>query len=194
MKPTTTEESERAELREYLPWYVNGTLDADRGDALHDLIGSDLQTRREWRETRALAAFVAAEDTLAPVVRPIAVPVARGDTGREWRWLAVAALVPLIVGLTLLVVWMSAPRYATLSAPVPPALEPSSQVRLRLHLAEALPAGELDAALRPYGGSLVAGPSAPGLYTVALPADRQEAAERMLRERYAPLYLGVAEY
>jgi len=197
--PADRDEQERnARLRAELPWLVNGTLDEATSRELAALARHDLATRRELLETRALAAFVAAEDTFAPdIARQVEriraratgpVPVARAV--RITR-IAAAVLLPVLVLAGLALYRATTPTFETLSAPAP-AAPADARVRLRLQLATPVAREELSAVLRPFDAELVEGPRAEGLYTVALPPAQEAAARQELARRYAPLHLDRA--
>lgn len=193
MKSARLTEAERARLCEELPWYVNGTLAGPERTALRELIGHDLLMRREWNETRALAGFVASEQTLCQDLglRRLRALIAPRPPRRAWRW--AAAIVLPVLGLAGYA-WhlLDAERFATLSDPVPATAE--GMLRLRVQMDPATARDELAAALRPFGARIVEGPEAPGLYTIELPPAQRQAAERMLVERFRPAYVGPAVY
>lgn len=194
MKSARLTPSQRARLREQLPWYVNGTLAEPERTALRELLGHDLLTRREWNETRALAEFVASEQTLCQDLglrrlrALIAPPAPRRPA---WRW-AAAVLLP-VLGLAGYA-WhlFGTERFATLSDPAPAAVE--DVLRLRVQLDPATARADLAAAMEPFGARIVEGPQAPGLYTIELPPAQRAAAERVLVERFDPAYIGPAAY
>jgi hypothetical protein len=194
MKSAHLTQSQRARLREQLPWYVNGTLAEPERTALRELIGYDLQTRREWHETRALAEFVASERTLCQELglrrlrELIAPPAPRRPA---WRWAAVILLPVLgLAGYA----WhlLGTESFTTLSDPAPAVAV--DVLRLRVQLDPATAQADLAAALEPFGARIVEGPEAPGLYTIELPPAQRAAAERRLVERFDPAYIGPAAY
>jgi hypothetical protein len=194
MKSAHLTESQRARLRKQLPWYVNGTLAEPERTALRELIGHDLQTRREWNETRALAEFVASERTLCQDLglrrlrELIAPPAPRRPV---WRWAAVILLPVLgLAGYA----WqlLGTESFTTLSDPAPAVAV--DVLRLRVQLDPATAQADLAAALEPFGARIVEGPEAPGLYTIELPPAQRAAAERRLVERFDPAYIGPAAY
>jgi hypothetical protein len=162
--------------------------------ALRELIGYDLQTRREWNETRALAEFVASERTLCQDLglrrlrELIAPPAPRRPA---WRWAAVILLPVLgLAGYA----WhlLGTESFTTLSDPAPAVAV--DVLRLRVQLDPATAQADLAAALEPFGARIVEGPEAPGLYTIELPPAQRAAAERRLVERFDPAYIGPAAY
>lgn len=193
MKSAHLTQSQRARLREELPWYVNGTLAEPERTALRELIGHDLLTRREWNETRALAEFVVSEQTLCQdlSLRRLRALIAPRPPRPAWRW-AAAILLPVLGVAGYAWHLLGTERFATLSDPVPAIAE--DVLRLRVQLDPATTRADLAAALQPFGARIVEGPEAPGLYTIELPPGQRQAAERMLVERFDPAYLGPAVY
>lgn len=193
--------SSRARLRQLLPWHVNGTLPPAEDAALRALVVSDLATRREWNEARALAAFVAAEEMLQPDLEQqlartrahLHAPQRRARATARAHWRVAALLLLPLLGLSAVTLQqLTAPRYSTHADTVPAASV--GDLRLRMQVDPGVAARDIDAALQPFGARRVAGPAAPGLHTIAVPPAQRAALERMLAERFAPRYLAPAEY
>jgi len=185
------------DIEALLPWYANGTLTPTETATMEQHLAHCPACRAELAQCRALATVVrgsaaawqpppdgfdrlmAQIDRLeakpAPVGPPSPTLLQRlldwlGATPNPVRW--TLALESLAVAALLLVAILPArkmaPDYETLSGGTerPAATGP----RLRVVFADAATAGDIRQLLRDIDGNIVAGPTALGVYTVALPA------------------------
>src|SRR5258705_8570568 len=98
----------RLALRELLPWYENGSLSESEHDSVRALLATDLEANRQRRELRVLREVLSEEPILATnMAQNLRRLHARLGTGPasaaawfEPRWLALAALLALVVGVT----------------------------------------------------------------------------------------------
>ena len=185
------------EIEALLPWYANGTLTPAETATVERHLVQCPACRADLEQCRALATAVrdnaeswqpapggfdrlmAEIDRLEPKPEPVKTASPSffqrfldwlGATPNPVRWtlalesMAVAALL-LIVAAPML---RTAPEYETLSSGTeqPAAKEP----RLRVVFADTATAGDIRQLLRDIDGNIVAGPTALGVYTVALPA------------------------
>lgn len=178
--------------RELLPWYVNGTLTADERAAVErSLETGSADLRTELALWRAVAADIANEE-MPPnaggidlgwlrLQRQLNAAPARAPV-RRWQWAAAAALVALLGGES---AWMVQRQRAhdaeirQLSA-APAGLRVDEwrvQVRFRADATVA----QVDALLLGIDARIIGGPSALGVYELAVPranfADAQSAAQ-----------------
>ncbi|OOG22017.1 hypothetical protein B1C78_15645 [Thioalkalivibrio denitrificans] len=178
-------ESTEQHPRELLPWLVNGTLDGAEHEAVSRHVAACAACQAEVSLLRAMRRGVKAVE-----------PAGAGELGWQRlrrglggqvrtvtpRWVipaAMAASLVIVAQAALLVT--RAPetvRYEPLADPVP--TEVLAQVRFTPEASEA----DLRALLREAGVRIVDGPSAAGVYRLAVEPDRDpEAAARVLRER-----------
>jgi hypothetical protein len=177
---------------ENLPWYVNGTLRGADLDRLERHVESCVACRGELRYLRELGGLVhAAEDfplaaaaSLSKVMDRIDAAEGGGEGSRRSRrrpeptrraapgirvaLIAQAAMILLLIGI---LAWSSrAPsaEFRTLSDP-PAAPADDGRPRLRLVFDPGTPELRIREILTPLGAEIVAGPTALGVYTVALP-------------------------
>lgn len=193
------------EIEALLPWYANGTLTPAETATVERHLAQCPACRADLEQCHALATAVrdnaeswqpapggfdrlmAEIDRLEPKPTPAKTRSPRllqrirdwlGATPNPVRWtlalesMAVAALL-LVVALPML---RTAPEYETLSsgAEQPAASGP----RLHVVFADSATVGEIRQLLRGIDGNIVAGPTALGVYTVALP--RGERPEQQL--------------
>ncbi len=185
------------EIEALLPWYANGTLTSAETATVEQHLAHCPACRADLEQCRALATAVQSnEESWQPApggfdrlmaeidrleAKPVPVKTASpplfqrfldwlGATPNPVRWtlalesMAVAALL-LIVAVPML---KTTPEYETLSSGTeqPAAKGP----RLRVVFADSATVGEIRQLLRDIDGNIVAGPTALGVYTVALPA------------------------
>lgn len=198
--PTTTDDrstlNPHEEIEALLPWYANGTLTPAETATVEQHLAQCPACRAELKQCHALATAVrdnaeswqpapggfdrlmAEIDRLEPKPTPAKTrspPLFQrildwlGATPNPVRWtlalesMAVAALL-LVVALPML---RTAPDYETLSSG---AEQTTTGPRLRVVFADSATVGEIRQLLRDIDGNIVAGPTALGVYTVALPA------------------------
>jgi anti-sigma factor RsiW len=183
---------------ELLPWYVNGTLEADERAELEAHLAQCLRCRRELDAQRALQAVLASEESDVAVGGALARAHARidrlesgwrpGASGawflRGWRstppWVRVALLGQLVLVLVLAIAFIDergAPQlYRTLGAPSGPV---AGVVRLTVVLENAAEEEDLRADLAGIGMRIVSRRN--GDYTLEVPAERGAEALRKLR-------------
>lgn len=189
--------SPHEEIEALLPWYANGTLTPAETATVERHLAQCPACRAELKQCHALATAV--RDTaeswqpapggfdrlMAEIDRLEAKPTPAktrsppllqrildwlGATPNPVRWtlalesMAVAALL-LVVALPML---RTAPEYETLSSDTEPAA--AKGPRLRVVFADSATVGDIRQLLRDIDGNIVAGPTALGVYTVALPA------------------------
>lgn len=192
------------EFTDLLPWYLNGTLDAERQELVRQHAASHTDAARMLEQQRTTRAAVRRNAAEMPadlgwegyarrhgLHDSAAAP--RPATGRGgWpRALAAAALVVMAGEAAVIgVLWndrASEPEYATVRSAAPPAV--SGQV---LQLRFKPQAAELDVRklLLAVDGRIVAGPSQVGDYLVAVPEGRADEAQRTLSG--SPLVQGVS--
>ena len=201
------------EIQELLPWYANDTLTPDERLTVERHIEQCRACRTELEQCRALATRIhePSEETwrlpadhfdrLMADIDRLTPPPAQTKIASVWwqrileglqatpapvRWtlafqsLAVAGLLLALLPATRL----NDPGYETLSAnEAPPA---TREPRLRVAFAEPMTIGELRTLLRDISGQIVAGPTALGIYTIAVtggerPAEAQDRAVTALR-------------
>jgi len=165
--------------RDLLPWFVNGTLGADDRAAVLRTLDESAEARADLELWRAVAAEIEHEE-IAPnaggvdlgwlrLERQLNVPASRAPT-RGWSWAAAAALVVLLGGQTLYMVRTQRAQdeqIRELSA-APVALRADEwgvQVRFR---ADAT-VGEINSLLLDLDARVIGGPSALGIYEIAVP-------------------------
>lgn len=198
--PTTTDDrstlNPHEEIEALLPWYANGTLTPAETATVEQHLAQCPACRAELKQCHALATAVrdnaeswqpapggldrlmAEIDRLEPKPTPAKTrspPLFQrildwlGATPNPVRWtlalesMAVAALL-LVVALPML---RTAPDYETLSSG---AEQTTTGPRLRVVFADSATVGEIRQLLQDIDGNIVAGPTALGVYTVALPS------------------------
>ena len=198
--PTTTDDrstlNPHEEIEALLPWYANGTLTPAETATVEQHLAQCPACRAELKQCHALATAVrdnaeswqpapggfdrlmAEIDRLEPKPTPAKTrspPLFQrildwlGATPNPVRWtlalesMAVAALL-LVVALPMI---GTAPEYETLSSG---AEQTTTGPRLRVVFADSATVGEIRQLLQDIDGNIVAGPTALGVYTVALPS------------------------
>jgi hypothetical protein len=180
--PTLTRSERKAQ--EDLPWYVNGTLDAEEREHVRRELRSSLTCRLEYERLCRVRDLMQQDDAEAAATdRGFERLMARIETSaktrrgsappqqpfRRWLPIAQAAAIVLAAGVAW---WWSATTveepgaYTTLTAEPPPTQAP----QLRLVFAPGVTGAEKQAILAKHGLSLAAAPTAEGLYTLTLPA------------------------
>lgn len=201
------------EIEELLPWYVNDTLTPDEKLTVEHHLEQCPACRTELEQCRALATWVhePAEEAwqppahhfdrlMADIDRLTPPPAQTKSAPAGWRrilegWRATPTLVRwtlafeslAVAGLLLALLpatRLNDPGYETLSASDAPLS--TGEPRLRVVFTESMTVGELHTLLRDIGGQIVAGPTALGIYTVAVtggerPAEAQNQAVTALR-------------
>jgi len=188
-----------------LPWYANGTLSPEETRQVevhldqcphcraeleqYRVLGEQVREQPEWTwqppsgHFERLMADIDRLDTLAVPVRAKPSPWQRlmdwlRETPQPMRWTLAAE--SLALAMLVLVVWLPArpvvePGFETLSS-VTTSTRPTGP-RLRVGFDPTLRIADLQSLLQVLHGQIVAGPSALGIYTVALDAEgRPEAA------------------
>ena len=189
-----------------LPWYANGTLspeetrqvEAHLGQCPHcraeleqyRILGEQVREQPEWTwqppsgHFERLMADIDRLDTLAVPVRAKPSPWQRlmdwlRETPQPMRWTLAAE--SLALAMLVLVVWLPGrpvvePGFETLSS-VTTSTRPTGP-RLRVGFDPTLRIADLQSLLQVLNGQIVAGPSALGIYTIAL--DAKESPEAAL--------------
>ena len=175
-----------------LPWYLNGTLDATERERVEIWLRAAPEREAElamWRAVQADArnALPApAFDELGWRRLRAQLPAARST---PWLKLAVAASVLVIAGLqTAILVRDGAGVHRPLSeTPL------ADHWQLRVRFVESATLAEIGAMLDRHDAQLVAGPSALGLYTIAIPKHAAPSAPQTLIDamQAEPLVLEV---
>jgi anti-sigma factor RsiW len=172
-----------------LPWYLNGTLSQTERAQVEALLRESPETEAELQMWRAVQRDARAQTMEQPGVdfgwqrlrRDLKREQRRGSQ-RIWR-LAAAASVLMIVGLqtTILMRSESGTRYEPLSG----ALSiPANAWRVQVRFAESATIADINALLLRLDARVISGPSALGLFELALP--REAAADaQALRARLA---------
>lgn len=188
-----------------LPWYANGTLNPEETRQVeahleqcphcraeleqYRVLGEQVREQPEWTwqppsgHFERLMADIDRLDTPAVPVRAKPSPWQRlmewlRETPRSVRW--TLAMESLVLATLVLIVWLPGrpvvePGFETLSS-VTTSTRPTSP-RLRVGFDPTLRIADLQSLLQVLHGQIVAGPSALGIYTVALDAEgRPEAA------------------
>lgn len=168
-----------------LPWYVNGTLDAQEVGAVERHIANCDECATELKMQRALqaqlrdgdAVLMAPQSSWPKMLARLddeddALMKRKGERGGAWRW-AVAAQALIIVGLSG-TIWQQArtpdgdarlePRYRTLTTDSVTARMSGSQDLVRVVFRRDLALTEVNGLLRSLGVQVVAGPSDADVY------------------------------
>jgi hypothetical protein len=169
---------------ELIPWLVNGSLRDDERSVLEHHVNGCLPCRAELKQQRALAALVARQRDahLSPAAGFDAL-MRRADARVVplfSRHLAIAASVAIaLLGGAALLVYLpndpAEPAFSTLA-------REGDGARLDIVFAANVTEAQMRAIVRDIGGSIVAGPSDVGRYTVELtaPEASHETVERLL--------------
>lgn len=152
-----------------LPWYLNGTLNADERQDVESWVVSspqgqaDLQMWQAVRQQARVPVDVPA-DELAWRRLKAKLPVSRAP----WWQAAIAAGVLLVAGLQVSILNRDAEIHRPLGeTPL------ADQWRLTLRFQSSVSLADVESLLNRYDAQLVSGPSALGLYTVAVPRSGQ---------------------
>jgi len=197
------------EVQGLLPWYVNATLDEAERRAVEDHLPSCVECAREAAQLRDLqAAFVEAEEAaLGP--SPSALVRARAAIDRPlrgwWASLPVFARVALVAQVLIIAVLSAlllarGPREEPFRTVAGPSTAGATiRATIVLAFAEGVSEASLRRTIAGIDGTIVAGPSAAGLYTVELPLaperdDEIEAVLRRLRADRALVRLAARRY
>lgn len=196
------------EVAQLLPWYVNATLDEGERRAVEDHLPACGDCARELEQLRGLAAALTESATDAPRPDPRRVTAVLGridglaaprpssfwDAMVNW-WgavprparLVLAVQLGLIIGLSAwgMSGWQLWERESTARTVAGPADAgvPQRGARIVVAFSEGASEGAIRKTLLGVRGTIVAGPSALGLYTVELPLspEEPEAIERVLQ-------------
>ena len=189
-----------------LPWYVNGTLDADEAERIEAHLPTCAECRRELARCRAFAGLYEDVEDLAPAPHPSRIArlwhrVDAPEPTRPFPWRALALVEAVALILVVGVVgWLARPdvpgdlagepAFRTLgaerSSPAPTGVE------LRVVFAPETEERTIREAVRSLGGRIVDGPSSAGVYTLSVlagsaPGDRQRILDQ-LRSHQAVLF------
>jgi anti-sigma factor RsiW len=183
-------------LRALLPWHVKGSLNASERAAMDSFLKTSAGARAEAAWLRQLDELMRAatplpdeapgferfRQQLAAGRRVVPAP-RRGFRWPQWFAPAFAVAATLVIVQTGVIVYLLTPgndRLGTLSAPQPAASEGRLlQVTFKPQATEA----QLRALLNTAGAEIVSGPGALGVYVIAVPTDRAEAARAVLAGR-----------
>lgn len=171
---------------ELIPWLVNGTLGDDERAALERHVRDCLPCRAELKQQRALAALLGKRHE--PHLSPDAAFDALMNRADRRRWApraryAIAASIAIALLGSIAVLYIPRltdehlePGYETL------ARGGDAAVRLDLVFAPDVTETELRGIVRAIGGTLVAGPSEAGRYTIELGDDGTVTLERTIAD------------
>lgn len=172
---------------ELLPWYVNGSLDAE-ADAVREHLADCARCRGEAEWLATVGAHL--RGSAAPSSRPVKEAsfstllqhITADDQRRQRSYLAMAAALLLTVAVTfgLVLSWQPlAPRYHTVTDPVAPA---GRTVLMELELAPDAPLSSLYDVLERHGAVIVAGPDAAGRVQLEFPLRGSQEPAGLVRE------------
>jgi len=177
--------------RELLPWYVNGTLTADERVAAERSL-DEPGARAELELWRAVSADIAAEE-IAPnaggvdlgwlrLQRQLNAAPAR-TPARRWQWAAAAALLAMLGGETLYLVQMQRDHDAQIrQLGAQPGGVRADEWRVQVRFRADATIAEIDSLLLDIDARVIDGPSAIGVYELAVPrADRFADAQQVAR-------------
>jgi anti-sigma factor RsiW len=175
---------------ELLPWFVNGSLAADERDAVELHVRSCITCRREFKEQQRLRAAIRSQPAvhvstqagfdrlnrqLATSAHERPRPTNPRPLGAFMRFAVVGVAGGALLAMLL---WLApapergAPNFATL------ATTPAARAKqLDLIFAQSITAAEMQALLDEIDGSITAGPSRLGRYTVRVANGETSAAE-----------------
>jgi anti-sigma factor RsiW len=180
-----------------LPWFVNGTLDAEELAFVQQHVGECTRCQREVAWLRDLRAACIAGESMpgastvfrslrrrleAPAEgqeRGTAPITPRADGGTWWRWAIAAQLVVIVAMGTLLLSGADVPAaYRTLSARSATALTTGSLVVIFDPTATG---GEINRVLRGAGARIVDGPTPANAYVLEVPPGQSDRAAQALK-------------
>lgn len=185
------------QLREQLPWAVNGTLTPAEQAEVDAWLARDAEAAEEFAFLQRLAAEVKADtpDTIVSefgwerLKRQLHTPAAAVATTSAalerpfnwWRGMGIAAM--LVVAVQVGWVWQlqrdnAGLQYQLMSGAAPASAE--QQWHFRLMLAPDATVQDLVALLQLTSGSIVAGPSALGLFDITVPVSADMTPQRIL--------------
>ncbi|HEU4649838.1 MAG TPA: zf-HC2 domain-containing protein [Croceibacterium sp.] len=176
--------NEHDKARMLLPWFVNGTLEADEAALVEAHLDACDECRADLAANRALREVYAASSAGAKPEQPAQAMSVRGSRGldqppaRRWRKLAQFAL-PAAAAVALIVAIAPSPDesgYRLLGSDAP--AQAGNAIVL---FAPETTERDLRAALEQAGARLVDGPTASGAYVVQVPARRRDDALAGLR-------------
>jgi hypothetical protein len=185
------------------PWYLNGTLAGRERDEVEIWLGSSEQAQSElllWRAVQIDARSRPMTEGGADLgwrrlhARLPAAPAAvvREPPRRPWRWAAAASvLVVIALQSALLLRGPDDPLHRPLTVPAQ-----ADRWQLQVRFADDMPVAELSDLLARYEATVSDGPSALGIYTIAIPraaapspdalAERLRTEPRVLQVTVAP--------
>lgn len=167
-------ESDR-ELAELLPWLANGTLTGEERAAVLDLVSRSpeaAQQLRLWqavqREARRESAEAGADMGWRRLEKSVRQEAARGQPARYWRMAAAAAAIT-IIGFQSLILWRIEERDSGLiQLGAPTAAVTADEWLVQVRFTGAATVGQVTELLAAVEGRIVNGPSALGVYEIAV--------------------------
>ncbi len=169
-------ESDR-DLADLLPWLVNGSLAGAERTAVLSLLSRSPEAALELRLWKAVQAEVrreAVEPGIEMGWRRLEKRVKQEEAHerpvRYWR-IAAAAAALTIVGFQSLIVWRMEERDAVLRQLAAPAAVSAHEWLVQVRFIESASVAQVNALLAEAGGRIVDGPSALGVYQVAVARD-----------------------
>lgn len=176
---------------ELIPWYVNGTLEADERRAVERHLAECLPCRAALRDEQRLGDLVhahgavppGAEHGLSDLLRTIDTGQTRGARRRlhaptTWGIALAAAVIMAVLVLPALIGpgdTVDSGAFATLTDS-----RATDDLRIDIVFADDLTDSARDEIVRAAGGRIVAGPTALGRYTIALDETRQAELDRLI--------------
>jgi anti-sigma factor RsiW len=192
------------QAQQLLPWLVNGTLPAPERELVDRHVRGCLACHVELKEQRRLRALLRERPTVAispeqgfsELIKRIDAEEPRGSGGapprrffssplRSVGWLAAATVAAAAIGVA---AWLALSRPGSDTSPAYATLTSASRTRLlRLDIVFAPSATEEDmrTLVRDIGGTIVAGPSGIGRYTIQLDRDLSPSAVQALIDKLA---------
>lgn len=163
------------ELAELLPWLANGTLTGEERAAVLDLVSRSpeaAQQLRLWQavqsEARREAAPSGADMGWRQLEKIVRQETARAQPVRYWRMAAAAAAIT-IIGFQSLILWRIEERDSGLvQLGAPTAAVTADEWLVQVRFTEAATVGQVTELLAAVDGRIVNGPSALGVYEIAV--------------------------
>jgi hypothetical protein len=170
-------ESDR-DLADLLPWLVNGSLAGAERTAVLNLLSRSPDAALELRLWKAVQSEVRRETAESGVEmgwrrleKSVRQQRARERPARYWRVAAAVAAVA-IVGFQSLILWRMEQRDAGLTQlGAPPAVVGAHEWLVQIRFTEAATVAQVNSLLAEIGGRVVDGPSALGVYQIAVPRE-----------------------
>jgi hypothetical protein len=168
--------AERDGTAELLPWYVNGTLAAPETTAVEDSIARSAGTRLELRLWQAVQTEVLREETTPATElgwRRVqkALRARKPTRSTRARTVAIAASVLALLGAHTVIVWQVAQERAGVMRPMSgsPDGVRAGEWRIQIRFRDDATAGQIRTLLDELSARIVEGPSALGVYEIAVP-------------------------